>query len=277
MSGKAQDRNTFETLTVGLLVAGLVLATLLMLGIAWRMRQHDLTSRELAVQLEDRHQLHQALVEQLGRYEARAQKLEAGIDAEQRRRAEQRELDRQAELQRAQDRQKALAEEEQKRRNAPAEQMRMADQAFREGRLADALQRYTQVIQADPSNARAWANRGKIQHSMRRISQALEDLDRAVAADPRDAYVLQTRAGVLLDVDRTKRAQEALADCDRALQLGGNEALLHYYRGCALQALDRLDEARVEFQAAHDATPPNQFKRMLAELLRQLESKKPPG
>lgn len=271
MSAKAQQRNRFETLTLGLLVAGLVLATLLMLWIAWRWWQHDLTSEQLAARLEERQKVYQALTEQLGRHETRAQKLEAAIDAEQRRRAEQKELERQAELQKAQERQKQLAEEEQRRRNTPAEHMKHGDQALREGRLQDAYKRYSAVLQVEPQNARAWANRGLAQHRMRRSEQGLDDLGRAVQADPRDAYVFQTRAGVLLEVDRDRRAEEALADCDRALQLGGTESLLHYYRGAALQALGRLEEALEAYRTAEPMIQPSPFKRVVLELIRHLE------
>lgn len=279
MNAKAPDRGLFETLTVALLVAGLVLATMLMLAIAWRMRTHARTSSELEGRLRTLREAQATTLDLLGRYEASAQKLETDIAAEERRRAQLAEEARQAAILRAQEEAKARAEEEAARRNTPAELMRQAEALIRERRFPDAYQRLTAVIQAEPDNARAFANRALALVQLRRPQEALSDLDRAAMLDPRDGYVFQTRAGLLLELNRSERAADALADCDRALQLGkeggGNEAYLHYYRANALKALDRKEEARQEYQWVHDNVPG--LRRIVADVLRAMDLKQKEG
>lgn len=268
------ERSVFEALTVGLLVAGLLLATLLMLAIAWRMRGHSGAARELASKLAAEQQQHATLVDLLGRYEARAQKLEADLAAEERRRAEQADLERQAAIARAQEEAKLRADEEARRRNTPPELMKQGEVLLRERRYQEAVQRYNAVLQLDPQHARALANRALALRALGQIDEALADLDRAVLLDPRDTYLLQTRAALLLERHRDTRAQDALADCERALSLlppGSKQGFLRYHRGVALHALGRLEEARAEYRWVQDNAP--ELRRLASQVLQAIEAK----
>lgn len=279
MQPKEPQRSLFETLIVGLLVAGLVLATLLMLLIAWHLHGQWQTSQELGRRIVAVQEDRLALEELIARHEAGVQQLDSDVGTEERRRAQLAEEERQAAVLRAQEEAKRRADEEAQRRNSPAELMKRAEALLRERRYPDALKLYSALLQQEPGNARALVNRALIQLELRRTDEALADLDRAALADPRDGYVFQTRAAVLLELHRTERAADALADCERGLQLGeaagGNVAYLRYHRGTALLALGRVDEARADFQWVHDHAPA--MRRIVDQVLRAIDAKQTPA
>jgi tetratricopeptide (TPR) repeat protein len=72
-------------------------------------------------------------------------------------------------------------------------------------------------IQLDPTNARAYLNRGMAYERMNNVQQAVEDYDRAIQLSPQDAKVYYIR-GVLLW--RFGRDPEAIADLKAAAGLG---------------------------------------------------------
>jgi len=79
------------------------------------------------------------------------------------------------------------------------------------------------------------------------LEQALTDCDAALAKSPDEAAYLDSRALVLLQMNKPA---EALAVYDKALATEPNQAASRYGRGLALRALGRADEAQTDIDAA---------------------------
>ena len=74
-----------------------------------------------------------------------------------------------------------------------------------------------------------------------------ERLDKALAADPNSAEMLNNRGQVL---NRLRRYDEAIASFDRSLALRHDQSDALCHRGEALAAIDRFDDALADFAQA---------------------------
>jgi tetratricopeptide (TPR) repeat protein len=73
-----------------------------------------------------------------------------------------------------------------------------------------------------------------------RVEEALEEVDKAIRADPLSAYASESRAFILLNVGRP---DEALESCRRALALDPENNFVKQYQGRALLQKGRTAEA----------------------------------
>jgi predicted TPR repeat methyltransferase len=87
---------------------------------------------------------------------------------------------------------------------------------------------------------------------LRRLEQALECFDRALAIKPQFAEALSSRATAFLELGRTDRA---IADFDRALALDPAHAISWNNRGNALAQTGRLEEAIASYDKALALVP----------------------
>jgi len=151
----------------------------------------------------------------------------------------------------------------------------------RQGDLAMAMDRYTQVLRTDPQNpdalyyialvccnegqfqqgidlarrsitnggARARANNliGQALHRMGKIKDALDSFDTALEADPNFADAYGNRANMLSELGRQA---EALSSFDRALAINPNSAIDWVNRGATLHSLGRIDDAIASYDRA---------------------------
>jgi tetratricopeptide (TPR) repeat protein len=124
---------------------------------------------------------------------------------------------------------------------------------FRRGRALIRIRQFERaiadldrVVAAEPRNAAAYFQRGLAQSNLGRYDLALADYDRAVEFDP-SAETLNNRGRV--HYERGQFAQ-ALADYDRALAIDGKFVVALGNRGWALLRLGRRDEAERDFRAA---------------------------
>lgn len=108
------------------------------------------------------------------------------------------------------------------------------------GRAEQALADVQQVLQADPSDADAWATAGRALQALGRPDDELAALDRLLALRPPTA-ALWHRRGLLLG--RLERPAEALAAFDAALALDPAHAEAWTQRGSLLREAGRHDEA----------------------------------
>jgi len=130
----------------------------------------------------------------------------------------------------------------------------------------DAIDTYGRALEVDPTNARAWAEKARIQtysinmlssdaERRTRLSEALESIDTAVALDPDDstihairAFVLDWNASYASETEAQAFLKEAEGEAVRAYQLDPDNALaLAFY---AEVSLDQQKWTQAEQYAA---------------------------
>lgn len=108
-----------------------------------------------------------------------------------------------------------------KRTGPPAEGI----EAFRAGRMEEALAAFDAALAASPEDIETWISRGVVLQALSRGEQALTSYDRAVSLAEADAAgqareilpdILSSRASLLVELGQRKRARE---DLSRALDL----------------------------------------------------------
>ena len=125
---------------------------------------------------------------------------------------------------------------------------------FQQQDFAAALSCFSDAIAAarDKAPAGLFASRGEAFLQQDRAEEALADFDKALALDPGLAAAWNNR-GLALNVLR--RHDEALASFDRALILAPRSGQVHNNRGDSLRELRRYDEALMSFERALAINP----------------------
>jgi tetratricopeptide (TPR) repeat protein len=122
---------------------------------------------------------------------------------------------------------------------------------FAEGR-SDAVEDLTRAIEANPNGAAAYDSRGIAFNALRRWDRALADFDRAVELNP--SYVpAWINRGVAYVGLGDRRA--AIGCYDRAIGLDPNHANSYYNRGLSHLALNDLERAVADFTRAAELAP----------------------
>ena len=120
------------------------------------------------------------------------------------------------------------------------------------GRTQEALDDFTQAIDADPSLQPAWAARGSARLRLGAASEALPDYDEAIRLDPLDARAYHNRAVALRALGQTERAIE---DYGEAIRLDAVNAESFLGRGVAWQAVEEHRRAVGDFNTALRIAP----------------------
>ncbi len=128
------------------------------------------------------------------------------------------------------------------------------DRAYAEGRYPVAIEDYDRAIAADPANALAFYNRGRAHRRMGNRAQAIDDFGRAIKLDPDHAPARLSRAKALL---RTGRQDLALDDASRGIDLDPRNAELRQLRAELYLNGGNRDLAIADLTAAIAATPSN--------------------
>ncbi|MDQ1639566.1 MAG: hypothetical protein QOF62_2905 [Pyrinomonadaceae bacterium] len=159
------------------------------------------------------------------------------------------------------------------------------------GNLEKALEDYNQVIQSQPSDARAYArafnNRGFVFYKQGNTNRALEDFNRAINLSPHDASPFNNRGAAYSDLGKFKEAlndygkvieyrpksslsylsrafvyfdkhdyNAAISDYDRAIQLGPNNFRAYRNRAWSHLFLGHYNEAAADAQKFLDLQQP---------------------
>ena len=101
----------------------------------------------------------------------------------------------------------------------------------------------------------ALANRGTAYLNKQYYVPAIDDYDRAEEFRPDDVNVLQGRCLARAVINRD--LDEALADCNKALELQPSDARILGYRGLVYLRLDLHDSATADYSAALELEPKN--------------------
>lgn len=114
------------------------------------------------------------------------------------------------------------------------------------GHHEEAIQRYDQALQLDPSNALLWGNKARSAEALGRFDEALQLFDRARELSP-SLDVASHKGRVLM---RMKRLEEALVEFDRSLAANVSQAASWHNRSVALWMLERREEALASLESA---------------------------
>ncbi|MFO1200253.1 MAG: tetratricopeptide repeat protein [Burkholderiaceae bacterium] len=136
----------------------------------------------------------------------------------------------------------------------------------REGRLADAVRKFDDLLRLAPDHADALNDRGNALDLLRRRGEALESYERALRARPDHVHALNGRANMLQAMGRQG---EAIAGYDAALAIEPRYVHAWNGRGNALLALNRHEDALACYRRAlalQPAHPDANFNEGLASL-----------
>ncbi|MGO8703815.1 MAG: tetratricopeptide repeat protein [Candidatus Brocadiia bacterium] len=113
------------------------------------------------------------------------------------------------------------------------------------GRLSEAIQDYDKAVSFTPDYALAYYNRGLACAAMGRLAEAIEDYDKAIALNPDYAEAHEDRG---IAYARAGRADEALRDLDQALRLDPDYAAGYYNRALAFYTMKAYGKARADVE-----------------------------
>jgi serine/threonine-protein kinase len=122
-----------------------------------------------------------------------------------------------------------------------------ADAAYLSGRMTDALALYSEVLDLDPSDYRAWVNRSAVHMHRKDRAAAIADSTRALALDATKFEPWHTR-GVAYFL--TGERDLALRDLDQAVVLAPDDPEVRLHRARVRLALDQVDLAREDLDHA---------------------------
>jgi tetratricopeptide (TPR) repeat protein len=123
------------------------------------------------------------------------------------------------------------------------------------GRHQEAIAVLHRVLERDADDASALSSLGATHRALKAYPEALTYLDCALAANPDYAWAYDQRACVFLATGRT---EQALADWDRRLTLGGDVNTARYKAVKALIYCGRWDEASDRLAEADRAANPDE-------------------
>jgi tetratricopeptide (TPR) repeat protein len=106
--------------------------------------------------------------------------------------------------------------------------------------LTGALDEANRAVAADPSSAKALALRARIWNQMGNAENALKDADEALKREPDNVAALLERGYAEYQLGKY---QDALKDVERALSIEPLNAMGYLYKGMILEKLDRTKEA----------------------------------
>lgn len=128
------------------------------------------------------------------------------------------------------------------------ELLRRAEECLLDEDEEGALLAYTELLQEEPSSARAWADVGFILADLGRTDEAMQHFDRALELDPRCASAWVGR-GMRLSGD------EAIRCFDHAIAADPDSDSAWFLKSCVLAELGRPTEAASCLARARQLSP----------------------
>ena len=127
---------------------------------------------------------------------------------------------------------------------------------MRQGEETKASAGIQKLITADPFDPEPWCLRAMVHIQSRAYGAALADANHAIELDPDDPDNLLTASAISSNAHfLTGRAEESIADMDRALRVLPDSSRAHILKGDALAELDRTEEARASYKNALQIDP----------------------
>jgi predicted O-linked N-acetylglucosamine transferase (SPINDLY family) len=130
--------------------------------------------------------------------------------------------------------------------------MQLAQQAHRNGKLAEAEQIYRKILSTQPTHGNALDGLGLIAIEVRQFDMGIDLIGRAIASNSRVDYF---HFHLAVALGGKNRIDEAISEYRGALQINPNLAEAHYNIGVLLAGKARLDEAVAEYRQALQLKP----------------------
>ena len=122
-----------------------------------------------------------------------------------------------------------------------------------------AIDRFTEAIEADPTDATNYNMRGSLFATMGRLDDAIRDFTKALELDPNleDAHYNLATTCYDLGCERLKEGNwpEAIANFTKVIEHAPGTADAYVYRGVAYTQMEKFDEARRDFKKAREIDP----------------------
>ena len=140
-----------------------------------------------------------------------------------------------------------------------------------QGRIDDALGIYSDVLQVDPSNALAHADRGTAYAMLKKFDLALEDLEKAIALGYEDSSVFCTVATIYFEKKQHRKALDYFA---KAAELDPNYPLIYYNRSNVMHELGDSNAAIADLEKCLSFDPEDDLKELIARRLDLLRAQR---
>jgi tetratricopeptide (TPR) repeat protein len=141
------------------------------------------------------------------------------------------------------------------RPTAVYQKMKRADECGLRGDYPSAIRLATEVIDQQPSHARAHVLRGIAHRCNGEYALAIEDLDRAIQLDPRSSEAYTQRAFSRQQSLPADSPEQIMSDLNRAIELDANNAFAHVLRGNHFVYWSDLRAAIAEYDQALRLNP----------------------
>ncbi|MHA6853590.1 tetratricopeptide repeat protein [Ralstonia pseudosolanacearum] len=128
-----------------------------------------------------------------------------------------------------------------------------------QGRTDDALALYGDVLQVDPDNALAHADRGTAYAMLKKFDPALRDLERALALGYSEASTYCTIGTVYVEL---KKFQKALEYFTKAIALDENYPFTYYSRSNVLHELGATEAAIADLERCLGFNPEESMRKL---------------
>lgn len=136
------------------------------------------------------------------------------------------------------------------------------------GDLDQALVDYTRTIDLDPKNAAAYAARGLVHYAQGNNEKAISDYSRAIQMDPENATAYQNRGIAYYDEGAT---DQAIQDYTQALELRPELIGTYYNRGLAYYVSGQTEAAKADLQMFLELSDDDYGREKANTLLKDLE------
>jgi len=135
------------------------------------------------------------------------------------------------------------------------------------GDAAKARDDWRTAVEINGQNAMALRGMAIISNLQRKVPEAMQYMERAIAASPSNPHLYVTRG--LLRLEDRRAGGLAIADFDKAIALRPDLASAYFYRGLANHLNGRFAQAKADYDKALEVNPAESRARQALGLLEQ--------
>lgn len=137
--------------------------------------------------------------------------------------------------------------------------------------MDDALGLYGDVLQVDPRNALAYADRGTVYAMMKEFDLALDDLEMSILLGHAESAVFCTMATIYFE---KKQYRKALDYFSKAIEVDSNNALIYYNRSNVLYEMGDAEAAVADLEVCLGLGPEREFKELITRRLNMFSAQR---